>query len=124
MARTLAKKTTKPKPSARKPAAKKKPAKSVRSAKSAGGGSKSGPGAGDALVNLLQSPLVADLIAVAATAAIGALAEKRFGGDRDNRKSSGNAVKAAGVAAAAAIGRRLTEEVDAIRKSTKDAKKS
>ena len=121
MAKTPAK--TKAKPAAKKPAAKKNPAK--RSApRAVGARSKSGPGAADAFVGLLQSPLVADLIAVAATAAIGALAEKRFSRDRDGKNASGNAVKAAGTAAAAAIGRRLTEEVDAIRKASKDSSKS
>ena len=124
MARTPAKKSTKPKTSARKPAATKKPAKRAGSGKAATERPKSGPGAADALVNLLQSPLVADLIAVAATAAIGAIAEKRFSRDRDDEKAGGKAVKAAGVAAAAAIGRRLTEEVDAIRKASKGEKGS
>ena len=122
MAKTPAK--TKAKPAAKKPATKKKPTKRSAPPRAVGARSKSGPGAADAFVGLLQSPLVADLIAVAATAAIGALAEKRFSRDRDGKNASGNAVKAAGTAAAAAIGRRLTEEVDAIRKASKDSSKS
>ena len=80
-------------------------------------------GAADAFVNLLQSPLVADLVAVAATAAIGALAAKNASGGKSSKAGS-NAVKAAGKAAAAAIGRRLSDEVDAIKKASKGASKS
>jgi hypothetical protein len=87
------------------------------------GSSSGGAGAGDAFIKLLQSPLVADLIAVAATAALAALAEHGFSsrGDASGGKRAGKAVKEAGRAAAAAIGRRLSTEIDEIRKaSTKD----
>jgi len=73
--------------------------------------------AGEAFVKLLQSPLVAELVAVAATAALASLAEHGFtsnGGSRGKR--AGNAVKHAGKAAAAAVGRRLGNEIDEIRK--------
>src|SRR4051812_45241387 len=77
-------------------------------------------GMGDAFIKLLQSPLVADLVAVAATAALAALAEHGFtssaGGTRGKR--AGKAVKEAGKAAAAAVGRRLGNEVDEIRKAS------
>jgi hypothetical protein len=81
--------------------------------------------AGDAFVKLLQSPLVAELVAVAATSALAALAEHGFtsrggGGTTGNR--AGRAVKEAGEAAAAAVGRRLTTELDEIRKASKSAK--
>src|SRR5438045_5112078 len=63
-------------------------------------------GMGDAFIKLLQSPLAAELVAVAATAALAALAEHGFttnGGSRGKR--AGKAVKEAGKAAAAAVGR-------------------
>ena len=121
MAKNPKKKSDKPKGS--KELSPKKAAKPGAARKKDGGAkkAKSGPGAADAFVNLLQSPLVADLVAAAATAAIGALAAKNASGG--DAKASGNAVKAAGKAAATAIGRRLTEEVDAIRKSSKGGKK-
>ena len=123
MAKTPKKKSDKPKGS--KELSAKKSAKAVSARKKDGGAkkAKSGPGAADAFLNLLQSPLVADLVAVAATAAIGALAAKTRA-EGTGSKASGTAVKAAGKAAAAAIGRRLTDEVDAIRKSSKGATKS
>ena len=85
------------------------------------GGSGSQDGMGDAFIKLLQSPLVADLLAVAATAALAALAEQGFtaGGDASRGKRAGKAVKAAGKAAAAAIGRRLGNEIEEIRKAAK-----
>jgi hypothetical protein len=81
---------------------------------------------GEAFVKLLQSPLVAELVAVAATAALASLAEHGFshrgrgGGTTGNR--AGRAVKEAGKAAAAAVGRRLGTEVDEIRKASTASK--
>jgi len=81
--------------------------------------------AGEAFIKLLQSPLVADLLAVAATAALAALAEHGFNssgvGDR-RRARAGKAVKEAGKAAAAAIGRRLSNELAEIRTASKRSK--
>jgi hypothetical protein len=81
---------------------------------------------GEAFIKLLQSPLVAELVAVAATAALASLAEQGFsnrgGGGGSTGKRAGRAVKAAGAAAAAAIGRRLGTEVEEIRKATKQSK--
>jgi len=80
---------------------------------------------GDAFIKLLQSPLVAELVAVAATSALAALAEHGFtsGGGASRGKRAGKAVKEAGKAAAAAVGRRLGTEIDEIRKASKsDAK--
>jgi hypothetical protein len=76
---------------------------------------------GDALIKLLQSPLVAELVAVAATAALASLAEHGFtsGGGGSRGKRAGKAVKEAGKAAAAAIGRRLGNEFDEIRNASK-----
>jgi len=99
---------------------------SGNSGSSSGGSSSSsssGGSAGDAFIKLLQSPLVADLLAVAATAALAALAEHGFssrGGDDAVRgKRAGKAVKEAGKAAAAAIGRRLSTELEEIREASK-----
>jgi hypothetical protein len=84
-------------------------------------GSTSQESMGDAFIKLLQSPLVAELVAVAATAALASLAEQGFtsGGDGGRGKRAGKAVKAAGKAAAAAVGRRLGNEIDEIRKAAK-----
>ena len=94
---------------------------------SSGGNRRSGSGdgfnAGDAFIKLLQSPLMAELLAVGATAALAALAEHGFstgGGSRGKR--AGRAVKEAGKAAAQAIGRRLGTEFDEIKKAAKPAK--
>ena len=103
------------------------------SAKKSGGGAKPkkgsakipvGSSAGDAFVGLLQSPLVAELVAVAATAALATLAEEGFAGRGSGSKGkrAGKAVKQAGKAAAAAVGRRLSTEIDEIRKAAKSAK--
>ena len=76
--------------------------------------------ASDAFMKLLQSPLMAELLAVGATAALAALAEHGFntgGGSRGKR--AGRAVKEAGKAAAQAIGRRLGTEFDEIKKAAK-----
>jgi len=90
---------------------------------SGGGGKRSQDGlnAGDAFIKLLQSPLVAELVAVAATSALAALAEHGFtsGGGGTRGKRAGKAVKEAGKAAAAAVGRRLTTEIDEIKKAAK-----
>src|SRR5574338_1653054 len=83
-----------------------------KTSSSAGGGSRrtSGSGsrakssgassanAGDALIKLLQSPLVADLLAVAATAALAALAEHGFssrGAEGRRSAKAGRAIKQA-----------------------------
>ena len=97
--------------------------KSRTLARSGGGRSRSEGSfdASDAFIKLLQSPLVAELVAVAATAALAALAEQGFsrGGDGTRGKRAGKAVKEAGKAAAAAVGRRLGNELEEIRKASK-----
>ena len=119
----MAKKATASGGAGRKAAAKKSGRKAERKAEGkpqrAGKAAKRRPSsdmnAGDALMKLLESPLVADLLAVGATAAVAAIA-----GHRTNRSgASGGAVKAAGKAAASAIGRRLSTEVEEIRKVSK-----
>jgi hypothetical protein len=97
----------------------------ARSSSSGGGsGSHARFEAGEAFIKLLQSPLVAELVAVAATAALAALAEHGFtsGGDGTRGKRAGKAVKEAGKAAAAAVGRRLSTEIDEIRKAATGSK--
>ncbi len=85
-------------------------------------------GMGEAIIKLLQSPLVADLLAVAATAALAALAEHGFSnrgaGANPGGRRAGRAVKEAGKAAAAAMGRRLGNEFEEIRVAAKAAKGS
>jgi hypothetical protein len=91
---------------------------------SSGSRSNSKEGMGEAFIKLLQSPLVAELVAVAATAALAALAEHGFTTNSDGTrgKRAGKAVKEAGKAAAAAVGRRLANEMDEIRKAAKDTR--
>lgn len=94
--------------------------------RSSGEGSSAKDGVGDAFIKLLQSPLVAELVAVAATAALASLAENGFtsGGEASRGKRAGKAVKTAGKAAAAAVGRRLGSEIDEIRKAAKGSAKA
>jgi hypothetical protein len=79
-----------------------------------------GSSTGFDIAKLLDHPLVTDLLAVGAIAAVAAIADHsvktRTGeGESGSRK----AVKAAGTAAAAAIGKRLMTEVVAIRDVSK-----
>lgn len=85
-----------------------------------GSGGRAGSGASDAFVALLQSPLVAELVAAAATAALTALAQEGTRGGSGKR----NVVKKAGKAAADAVKRRLSDELDEIKKAAKAAKSS
>jgi hypothetical protein len=91
--------------------------------RSSAGGSRSQDGMGEAFIKLLQSPLAAELVAVAATAALASLAEQGFTGEGSRGKRAGQAVKKAGKAAAAAIGRRLGTEIEEIRKAATGAAK-
>ena len=121
--------TTKRAGAAKKPSAKKTASSAARKPSRAVGTTRARRGGGgdvsEGLIKLLQSPLVADLVAVAATAALAALAEYGFSnrGAGTGRKP-GRAVKEAGKAAAAAIGRRLGTELDEIRKVSKAAKRA
>lgn len=98
----------------------------ARSSGSSGSGSKSRGSRGassrpdpvDALIKLLQSPLVIELLTVGATAALAAITEQRSTRRQDG-EASGKAMKAAGKAAAAAIGRRLASEFEEIRSASK-----
>lgn len=105
-----------------KKAAPRRKSVTARRASSSGGGRERFD-ASDAFVKLLQSPLVAELVAVAATAALASLAEHGFSSSQGTRgKRAGKAVKEAGKAAAAAVGRRLGAEIDEIRAASKSAK--
>ena len=114
-----------------KTGAAKKPAK-ARTAKKAGSKNtvvakrpaktRSQSGASDAVRKLLESPLVADLLAVGATAALAAIAEHGFGGGKGEARKASKAIKQAGKAAATAMGRRLSTEFDEIKKASAKAK--
>ena len=125
MAKKASSGTTKPKSGSRAKSDN-KPSRAVATTSSrSSSGSDSEGGAGEAFIRLLQSPLVAELMTVAATAALAALAEHGFSrgdGSAANQRRAGRAVKEAGKAAAAAIGRRLSTEVDEIRKAARDAR--
>jgi len=103
------------------------PRKAVRAArqgskKSSGSSSRGGDGestVSDALFKLLESPLVAELLAVGATAALAAITESRYSRKTGADAKSSKVIKAAGKAAAAAIGRRLSTEFGEIRKASK-----
>lgn len=101
----------------------KKAKKSAGGAKAKKGKARGGSQAGEAFIALLQSPLVADLVAVAATSALAALAQEGFGRDGASAgQRAGKAVKRAGKAAADAVGRRLSDEIAEIKKAAKAAK--
>ena len=74
----------------------------------------------DEVIKLLQSPLVIDLLAVGATAALAAITEQRHSAKGEGGGSK-KTLKAAGKAAAAAVGRRLTTEFEEIKAASKKA---
>jgi hypothetical protein len=77
--------------------------------------------AADALVGLLESPIVADILAAGAAAALATMAQRGL-----SRRQAGGAkaaLKSAATAAAAAMASRISEEVDGILKSSKQAKR-
>ena len=81
----------------------------------------------DALIKLLQSPLVIDLLAVGATAALAASTETRSSRTQGVAGNSKKTLKAAGKAAAAAVGRRIQnefEEISAVSKRNAEARKA
>ena len=75
----------------------------------------------DALVGLLESPLVADVIAAGAAAALASFTHHRLTRRRDS--NSKEALKDAAKAAAAAIGARLSDEWDEILESSKRSRR-
>ena len=72
------------------------------------GGKKSSGNAMDALLKLADHPLVGELVAIGATAAVAAIAQQGLG--KSKKGGSTKTVKEAGKAAAAAIGARLISE--------------
>lgn len=117
-------KTPKPKAKRAKPAPAKKPAAKKRSAAKPRKAASRRPASMKTttfnIAELIDHPLVADLLAVGAMAAVGAIADHnvktRTG---ESESGSGRAIKAAGKAAAAAVGKRLMTEVDAIKTASK-----
>lgn len=75
--------------------------------------------AADALIGLIESPLVADLLATAVTAAAATMLEHRL---KSRRGTSGSLVRAVGAATAAAVGKQLADEFAEIRKATRRAR--
>lgn len=106
------------------PKAKKKVAKAVKAVakaapktnkkKKVGGKTK---GAADALWKLAEHPMVAELLAIGATAAVAAIAEA--GLEKGKKRVASKSVKEAGKAAAAAIGARLISEFADVKKPSK-----
>ena len=97
------------------PKAKKKVAKAVKAVAKAAApkaakkkaGKKKGDKGVEVLWKLAEHPLIGELLALGATAAVAAIAES---GGKDKKHGSSRAVKDAGKAAAAAIGARLISE--------------
>ena len=97
--------------STRSRSASSKPRAATGSADSTGGSERASAKAVDKIIEVLQSPLVADLLAVGAMAAVTAIAERMTGDDRQNPgETSRKLVKTAAKAAATAIGTRLVTE--------------
>jgi hypothetical protein len=71
------------------------------------------------LSSLIEHPLVTELLAVGAMAAVSAIAEHGVKSRNGELKKGSRAVKDAGKAAATAIGKRLMTEFDEIRKASK-----
>lgn len=114
-------KATTAKPKAKKAA---KAVKAVAKAdpKSKKKGGKKASNAVDALWKIADHPLVGELIAIGATAAVAAIAQQGLG--KSKKGGSTKTVKEAGKAAAAAIGARLISEFaeEKIEKKPKTAK--
>lgn len=96
--------------------------KSAKASSSKSGKSSKSSGAADALLKLAEHPIVADLIAVGATAAVAAIVKSK--NDQSSKAGSGKAVKEAGKAAAAAIGARLVEEFRAVKQAADQSAKA
>ncbi len=96
---------------------------SSRGSKSSSGRNQTN-GAADALVKLIESPLVAELLAVGASAALAAFAAQGFGRRTEDGRGTRRALKAAAKSAAVAMGARLSTEVQAIREASKKSKQN
>ncbi len=75
----------------------------------------------DGLAKLVNHPLVADLLAAGAIAAVAAIAEHQMG--KGKGQTSSRMVKSVGKAAAAAMGKKLMGDLGAITTAAKDAVK-
>ena len=75
----------------------------------------------DGLARLADHPLVADLLAAGAIAAVAAIAEHQVG--KGERQTSSKMVKSVGKAAAAAMGKKLLGDIGAITSAAADAVK-
>jgi hypothetical protein len=75
--------------------------------------------AADALWKLADNPLIGEMLAIGAGAAVAALAESGIAGKGKNKKISSKAIKGAGKAAAAAIGARLVSEFTGLAKPSR-----
>jgi hypothetical protein len=106
--------------SAKSPAAK-RTAKPKASSSSRPQKPESAMSASDALVGLIESPLVADVLAAGAAAALASFTHHRLTRRRDS--NSKVALKDAAKAAATAMGARLSEEFDEILESANRAKR-
>ncbi len=100
----------------------KKGAKKDAGAKKSGNKSKSKTRDGlDGLAKLADHPLVADLLAAGAIAAVAAIAEHQM--NKGNGQTSSKMVKSAGKAAAAAMGKKLLGDLGAITSAAAGAAK-
>jgi len=105
----------------------KKPAKAVTLKAKAGGGKKAGAKSKakdgfDALVKLAEHPLVGELLAVGAMAAVAVIAEEGLSSKTKKKVgASAQSVKSAGKAAATAIGKRLIAEFEDVKMVSKKA---
>jgi hypothetical protein len=126
MAKSVTKKSAAPakrKSAARRPA--RKPASAAATAKkqpARATTTETGMSASDALFGLLESPLVADVLAAGAAAALASFTHHRLTRRRDS--NSKQALKDAAKAAATAMGARLSEELDEILESSKKTKRA
>ena len=75
------------------------------------------------LGDIMDHPLVADVVAAGAVAAVAALAENKATQARGSKTGSRTMLKLAGAAAAAAIGKRLKAEYDAVKAEKDEAGK-
>ncbi len=75
----------------------------------------------DGLAKLIDHPLVADLLAAGAIAAVAAIAEHQM--NKGNGQTSSKMVKSVGKAAAAAMGKKLFGDISAITGAAADAVK-
>lgn len=126
--RSTATRRSRAKPAAAARPAKARKASGARKTSAGAGGSKaratrpqSGKSAADALAALIESPLVADVLAAGAAAALAVIAQR--GLSRRSEGGSKAALKGAAKAAAAAMGARIAEEIDEIMQSAKESKR-